>query len=156
MSTVVSDSPAMAVTVRPWPDPVLDRLGFDPRSPYAERFWLPTLGPSSMWFLRRLAAGLETEPAGFELDFEEAARSLGLSARGGRHSQFVRTVTRCIQFHVVHHDEEEGVLLARRKLPALNRYQVSRLPDRLQRDHEWWLTEAGEEAQDERLRTRAR
>ena len=33
--------------VRPWIDPVLDEVGHDPRSPYVERFWLSSLGPSS-------------------------------------------------------------------------------------------------------------
>jgi hypothetical protein len=33
--------------VRPWPDEVLDHLGFDPRSSYVEDFWLGVLGPPS-------------------------------------------------------------------------------------------------------------
>ena len=33
--------------IRPWPDDVIDKLGFDPRSPYVEDFWLGILGPSS-------------------------------------------------------------------------------------------------------------
>ena len=33
--------------VRPWRDDIVDRAGFDPRSAYAEDFWLPVLGPSS-------------------------------------------------------------------------------------------------------------
>lgn len=33
--------------VRPWPDDIVDRLGFDARSSYAEDFWLPVLGPPS-------------------------------------------------------------------------------------------------------------
>ena len=36
------------VTITPWPDPVIDTLGFDPRSSYVETFWLPTLGPTSL------------------------------------------------------------------------------------------------------------
>ena len=36
-----------ALRVTPWPDPVLDVLGHDPRSWYAETFWLPTLGPTA-------------------------------------------------------------------------------------------------------------
>ena len=44
------------LTIRPWPDEVIDRLGFDPRSPYVERFWLGVLGPSTTWLMRRFAA----------------------------------------------------------------------------------------------------
>jgi hypothetical protein len=39
--------PIPSVTVEPWPDPVIDELGHDPRSAYVERFWLPVLGPST-------------------------------------------------------------------------------------------------------------
>ncbi len=35
------------LTITPWPDPLLDTLGHDPRSLYVETFWLPTLGPTS-------------------------------------------------------------------------------------------------------------
>lgn len=31
-----------------WSDPLVDQLGHDPRSTYAERFWLPVLGPPSV------------------------------------------------------------------------------------------------------------
>ena len=37
-----------AIRVAPWPDPVLDVIGHDPRSWYAETFWLPTLGPTAL------------------------------------------------------------------------------------------------------------
>jgi len=42
-------SPAEAEVIRivGWPDPVIDRLGYDPRSLYVETFWLGILGPSS-------------------------------------------------------------------------------------------------------------
>lgn len=33
--------------IQPWPDPVVDDHGHDPRSAYVERFWLPVLGPST-------------------------------------------------------------------------------------------------------------
>ena len=60
------------LAVRPWPDPVIDALGHDPRSAYVEHFWLGILGPSTTWLLRRLAAGFETSPSGFDLQLAEA------------------------------------------------------------------------------------
>src|SRR4051812_49804380 len=72
-----------ALTVRPWPDDVIDAVGHDPRSHYVERFWLGILGPSTTWLLRRVAAGLEASPAGFDLSLTETARSLGLGGEGG-------------------------------------------------------------------------
>ena len=35
------------VVVCPWPDALVDHAGHDPRTPYAERYWLPVLGPSA-------------------------------------------------------------------------------------------------------------
>jgi hypothetical protein len=122
--------------VRPWPDPVIDALGHDPRSSYVERFWLGVLGPSTTWLMRRLAAGLEAEPAGFDLPLADTARSLGLSGEG-RSSPFVRALGRCCQFELaVPH--EPGVLAVRRRLPPLNRRQLSRLPEPLQAEHRRW------------------
>ena len=101
MLVAVHDTP-QTLTVRPWPDSVLDDVGHDPRSPYVERFWLGVLGPSSVVFHRRLAAELEANPSGFELPLEETAKTLGLGMRGGRNSPFLRTINRCAQFHLVH------------------------------------------------------
>src|SRR5215212_8088923 len=78
---------AETLQVRPWPDAVIDAVGHDPRSTYVERFWLGVLGPSTTWLLRRLAAGLEASPAGFELPLVDTARALGLGG-DGRHSPF--------------------------------------------------------------------
>src|SRR4051794_26631584 len=50
--------------IRPWADPVIDAVGHDPRSHYVEEFWLSILGPSTVWLLRRMAAGLEANPGG--------------------------------------------------------------------------------------------
>src|SRR5580704_15030044 len=59
-----------------WPDPVIDRLGFDPRSVYVETFWLGVLGPTCTWFLRLVATGLDDNPDGFDLDLATTARAL--------------------------------------------------------------------------------
>ncbi|HZB70494.1 MAG TPA: hypothetical protein VE395_00045, partial [Acidimicrobiales bacterium] len=67
--------------VRPWPDPVIDAVGVDPRSAYVERFWLGILGPSTTWLLRRLAAGLEAEPAGFSLSLVELGEDVEATER---------------------------------------------------------------------------
>src|SRR5438309_155959 len=112
------------VTVRPWQDELIDTLGFDPRSAYVERYWLGILGPSSVWFMRRMAAAFDRRPAGLNLDLSALATELGLGHKGGRHSPFMRTMWRCVQFdlaRVVNDDFE-----VRRKLPPLNRRQIQR------------------------------
>src|SRR4030088_823154 len=95
---------APSLTVVPWPDVVIDALGHDPRSPYVETYWLAVLGPSTTWLLRRLAFRLEAEPDGFSLDLAETARSLGLGAKGGRHSPFVRALGPGVVFDLARPD----------------------------------------------------
>src|SRR5437868_13925243 len=88
MPIAIPDLSADSLTIRPWPDDVIDALGHDPRSAYVERFWLGVLGPSAIWLLRRLAAGLDAEPAGFGLPPAETAQSIGLGS-AGRSAPFV-------------------------------------------------------------------
>jgi hypothetical protein len=33
--------------IRPWIDPTVDSRGADPRSAYAERYWLSVIGPTA-------------------------------------------------------------------------------------------------------------
>ena len=123
--------------IRPWADPVIDALGHDPRSHYVETFWLSVLGPSTTWLMRRLARGLEASPAGFTLSLDDTARALGLATTESKHSAFARALTRCVQFDLAQ-AQGKDVLAVRRKVPPLNRRQVMRLPDDLQRSHREW------------------
>ncbi|HUR17740.1 MAG TPA: hypothetical protein VMZ51_02235 [Acidimicrobiales bacterium] len=125
----------MALSIRPWPDPVIDALGHDPRSHYVETYWLGILGPSTTWLLRRMVASLEASPAGFELPLADTARSLGLGDKGGRNSPFMRALARLVQFDLAQH-QGDAVLAVRRKVPPLNRRQVQRLPLSLQAEHQ--------------------
>jgi hypothetical protein len=145
------------LTVRPWADEVIDALGFDPRSPYVERFWLGVLGPSTTWLLRHLAAGFDTAPEGFEVSLGETARALGLGDRGGRHSPFLRTVNRMIQFELARVlSPGAGELAVRRRLPPLSRRQTARLSPDLQIAHEHWQAEQLKEPPAEAQRRRSR
>ncbi len=138
MTLVAFDSDLIAV--QPWDDDHLERDGFDPRSPYVERFWLGIIGPSTAWLLRRVAAGFDAAPEGFEMSLSETARALGLGDPGGRNSAFFRTVSRTVQFELAR-VPEPGRLEVRRRLPALTRRQASRLSPALQEAHERWLAE---------------
>lgn len=156
MLVTAPDPSPTTLAVRPWPDPVLDDLGHDPRSAYVERFWLGLLGPSSVLLLRRLAGELEAAPAGFVLDVEHTARRLGLGTRGGRNSPMARTLLRCCQFHMLHLDGTAGELLARRKLPPLTRPQLARLSEDMQREHADWDTGRDRRHELDHVRRRAR
>jgi hypothetical protein len=145
------------LSVRPWPDVVIDEVGHDPRSPYVERFWLGVLGPTATWLLRRLAAGLEQAPAGFELDVAGTATELGIGNRSGQHSPFLRSVQRCCRFGAAELIDDT-TLRVRRKLPPLTRVQVERLPESLRASHAEWIARVapGSTVAVEQLRHRAR
>lgn len=149
--------PIASLAVRPWPDPVIDAVGHDPRSPYVERFWLGVLGPTATWLLRRLVGGLEESPAGFELDLAAAAMELGLGNRSGQHSPFIRSIQRCCRFGAAEMVDGE-TLRVRRKLPPLTRAQVERLPEELRAAHDRWTDQhaQGTPMALEHLRNRAR
>jgi hypothetical protein len=125
------------LAVRPWVDDIVDTLGFDPRSSYVERFWLGILGPSTTWLLRRVAAGFDAHPEGYDLPLAETAREIGLGDKGGRNSPFVRALVRCCQFELAR-PPADGGLEVRRKLAPLTRRQVARLPEGLRLGHEEW------------------
>jgi hypothetical protein len=124
-----------------WPDPVIDRLGYDPRSIYVETFWLGILGPTCTWLMRRLATGLDDDPDGFDLDLAEAARALGLGDRSGRQSPFRRALARCITFQMARR-EGPTTLAVRRRIPPMPRRHLQRLPASLQDRHAHWLVPA--------------
>jgi hypothetical protein len=143
------------VTITPWPDPVIDTLGFDPRSSYVETFWLPTLGPTSVLLLRHLAARLDREPQGFELVLADTSQALGLGARDGNSSPLMRCLARLVQFDVAC-DDGRGTLAVRRHVPPVNRRHIRRLPVALQAAHAEWVQAQLSEPPLERARRRAR
>ena len=147
--------PIASLTVQPWPDPVIDAVGHEVRSLYVERFWLGLLGPSSTWLLRRLVARLDESPDGYELDLALTATELGLGARSGRHSPFLRSIDRCCRFGAAQ-QVDAGTLRVRRKLPPLTRMQLARLPAALQEAHEAFTSSPPPRLPVPELRERAR
>jgi len=129
-----------AIRVAPWPDPVLDVIGHDPRSWYAETFWLPTLGPTALLLMRHLADRFETDPAGLELPVADTAAALGLGPRAGQHSPLMRSLGRLQQFELACR-ESETTIAVRRALPPVHRRHVRRLPAPLQARHAEWVAE---------------
>ena len=100
-------------------------------------FWLGILGPSTTWLIRYLANRLDASPEGFDLDLPSTAQALGLGSKGGRHSPFMRALSRCCQFDVAE-ARPDGSLAVRRKLPPLTRRQILRLSPELVVAHQAW------------------
>jgi len=126
------------IHIRPWRDPVIDTLGHEPRAPYPERFWLPTLGPTALLLLRHIADRFDRAPEGFTLELAETSRCLGLGEREGRNSPLARSLGRLVQFDLATHDGE-STLAVRRHVPPINRRHVRRLPPSLQEEHDAWV-----------------
>lgn len=122
--------------VQPWPDPLLDDQGHDPRSAYVERFWLPVLGPSTTLLLRRLADGLERQPDGYLLDLRDLGHELGLVSRIQR-SPLVRAIERACVFGTAKMLGAD-TLLVRQRLAPLTRRQAQRLPEHLRDELDGW------------------
>lgn len=127
-----------SVTVRAWWDPGLAERGFEPRSSYAERYWLGVLGPSALFLMRRLARGLEEHPAGFRIQLADTARAIGLGGGTGRQSPISRTIDRCCMFGAMRRTGPDQ-LEVRTHLPPLTRRQLERLPLAVRRSHDAFL-----------------
>ena len=120
--------------VTPWSDPIIDRLGHDPRSLYVEKFWLGVLGPTTILLLRHCAAFFEEAPEGFDLNFNATASALGLGRRVGRSGPLTRSFERACRFSVIRSLSPTAIEV-RRRIPPLNRQQVNRLSPRRQHEH---------------------
>ncbi len=123
--------------IRAWIDPVVDETGHDPRSRYVEQFWLGVLGPTATWLLRRLVAGLEQQPDGYEIDLDVTARAMGMSYRAGRSSPFSKALQRCTMFGLAH-QTSDGIAV-RRRIPTVAHRHLRRMPDAVQRAHDEWV-----------------
>lgn len=143
------------LTITPWPDPVLDTIGYDPRSRYAETFWLPTLGPTALLLLRHLATRFEHSPGAIELPVAETSHALGLGQRDGTSSPIVRTLARLEQFDLACSDGRTTVAV-RRSLPPVQRRHVRRLPAAVQAEHADWADAHLDESPVATARRRAR
>ena len=133
--TEIYDTDYLAVC--PWEcDSDDKRLTYDPRSLYVETFWLPILGPSSIFFLRFASRKL-SEANGEDrllLDLKEVARCIGLAERTGHNSPIARTLARCVDFHMAQRIGVEEIRL-RKRLPILSTRHLQHLPASLQERH---------------------
>lgn len=119
--------------VVPLRNPVLETLGHHPASRYAERYWLPTLGPTACWLHRNLVTRLEEEPDGVRLHLPTIASEVGVGTGTGRNAPIIRALSRLRDFHVVEIvDDTLGVHMM---LPPLSRRQAASLPEHLAVDH---------------------
>lgn len=122
------------VRFRSWRDAAVEAQGYDPRSSYTELFWLPILGPSAVWLLRRVKDLLEKEPHGFSIEIGELSVMLGLGSNTGRYSSVQKTLNRLVIFELARIMPSEAVSIRIMMPPLPNRY-LARLPESLRREH---------------------
>jgi hypothetical protein len=122
------------LAVAAWRDPVVEQIGHAPRSIYVETYWLPILGPSATWAMRRLTAWLDAEPFGYELSLAEFGRELGLGAGTGRNAIVIRTLSRLVAFGMA--TPFGDALAVRQMLAPLTRRQIQSLPAVLAARHD--------------------
>ncbi len=123
-----------AITLCSWDDPLTSGAGYPVQSRYAELFWLPLLGPSSLLLLRRTDQLLSVGAKPVTMDLAELAHSLGLGPTGQHGSLLSRTIKRCCDFHVARL-QGDSTLEIKRKLAPLTDRQIGHLPDALRQLH---------------------
>jgi hypothetical protein len=131
--------------VVPWLDPIVDEVGFDVFSRYAEMFWLPIMGPSALWIQRRIVMGFAEFPGGYEMDTQEIALAVGLSFTQGANCPFTRALRRCQWFGAA--QSVHGGLAVRIKLPPVSRRQIQRFPTSLKQSLAAWPVESTDHQQ---------
>jgi hypothetical protein len=121
------------IVVVAWPDPVIDTIGFPVTHPYVETLWLPVIGPSTTWALRRLGVWAAACPDGVSVPLQELAGSLGIGAGVAPSSPVRRTMRRLVHFGLARWNWRLSV---RTTVPPLSARQLERLSPALQRAHE--------------------
>ena len=121
------------LTVVAFPDPVVERFGHRPGSPYVEFVWLGILGPSTTFAWQRLARQAVAVPCG-NLDVADLSLSLGLGEGLGRNAMMSRTLSRLVAFDVARRYGD--TLAVRLALPDLPERRLSRLSHSARLAHE--------------------
>lgn len=110
-----------------WPAEV--GSGYPVASYYGETFWLPLMGPTTLWIIRRLVA----RQPGAVIHLIDLAGEMGLGQQVARHSPVVRSTARLAMFDLARMDG--AGLAVRPNLPHLTIRQEASLPLHLQRSH---------------------
>lgn len=130
------------VTVRAWEVdwglPV-----FPVQHQYVEMLWLPVIGPSTTWLLRRLGGWALTCPEGLTVVLPELSESLGLGWSSGATSSVQRSMRRLIRFGLARWSDAFEVAMT---VPAVSERQLARMSSGLVRAHDRLIQQAGNRA----------
>lgn len=105
---------------------------------YAEVFWLPVIGPSCLWMLRRLVAWAEDGVTVFPL--AELGGCMGHGGGTGFNSPVVRSLERLVSFRTMGY--AGGLITVRQTLATLSSHHLAQLPASLVESHYTYMVEA--------------
>ncbi|PZS23933.1 MAG: hypothetical protein DLM54_00480 [Acidimicrobiales bacterium] len=129
------------LTVASLHDPLVANLGHDVRSPYAETFWTPVLGPTAILALRRFANQMSEDSSdSYQIRVVDLAKDLGVGGKGGasgRNAPIRRTLRRLVDFDMA--AVRGDTYAVRQHVAPLPARHLSRLSPGLQRAHERYL-----------------
>lgn len=107
---------------------------------YVEFFWLPVLGPTATWLLRRFNHEL-LGADNVHVDLEYMAECMGMAYRAGRNSPFSKAIQRLVMFGFMA-PSEHGFAVRTTALTVHLR-QTRRWSDSMQQDHLYFLSQNG-------------
>ena len=130
------------VTVRAWE---VDRGVplFPAQHQYVEMLWLPVIGPSTTWLLRRLSGWALACPEGLTVVLPELSESLGLGWSSGVNSSLQRSMRRLFMFGLARWSDAFEVATT---VPAVSERQLARMSPGLVRAHDRMVQQAGSRA----------
>ena len=127
------------LTVRAWSTDRGVAL-FPVQHEYVEMLWLPVIGPSSTWLLRRLGSWALAFPDGVSVVLPELSESLGLGWTAGVHSSLQRSMRRLVMFGLARWSGESFDVAA--VVPPVSNRQLERLSPGLVRAHDRMIERA--------------
>ena len=130
------------VTVRPW---TIERgvPMFPTQHQYVEMLWLPVIGPSTTWLLRRLSGWTLACPEGLTVVLPELSESLGLGWSSGSGSSVQRSMRRLIMFGLARWTDALDVATM---VPAISERHLARMSPALVRAHDRMIQQLSDRA----------
>ena len=108
-------------------------LVFPVQHQYVEMLWLPVIGPSATWMLRRLGVWAMACPQGTPVALPELSEAIGLGGSSGSGSSVQRTMRRLVMFGLARWN---GVLEVAVEVPTVPDRQLMRMSAGLVRAHD--------------------
>jgi hypothetical protein len=113
---------------------VVEAVGFPVHHAYVELLWLPVIGPSTAWLLRRLGSWAEACPDGVTVQLTDLAGWLGIGSSLGVTSTVQRSLRRLVRFGLA--SWQGGQLAVRIVVPPLSQRHLHRLSPSLRDAHD--------------------